>query len=366
MIYLNNAGTTWPKPKAVTQSLSDFTHLSPSGWPSIFDDGLETTLRFFNIPFAERLLFTTSCTSSLALALTDFSWNPGDRFIMSAMEHHALSRWFYKLQHTRGVEGVIIPRAEDGPFDLKYFESELIKGVRMVAISMASNVTGEILPYEDILKLTHKYNAFCLLDCAQTAGLIPIDIAQLKPDIFVFAGHKAPLGPQGIGGLYIDPAVPMTCPKAVCEIVPGEISLGAFPTYCDSGSVNMMALSGMTAGLKWLEEKGWDELQGKRSELVKELRNGLEQIQGIKILGSNDLERTTGAVSVISERFTPADLDNQLWNNYAIKASVGFQCSPLAHEALGTHRHGTIRFSVGALSSRSDVDILLEALKELH
>ena len=268
MIYLNNAGTTWPKPDKVNKAIADFTTLPPKSWNRLFDDGLNTVTQFFNLPSPDRFLFTTSCTSALSVAFSDFDWQKGDRLIISSLEHHALSRWFFKLMNERGIEGVIIPRGQDAPFDIIKFEEELKKGCKMVATTMACNVTGEILPYEDIVRLSHKYGALCLLDGAQVAGVVPIDIKSLQPDFFVFAGHKAPFGPQGIGGLYIDESVSMVCPSAACEIVPGERKAGIFPSYCDTGSANMMAISALTAGLNWIQEKGWDNIIEHRNELV--------------------------------------------------------------------------------------------------
>ena len=187
MIYLNNAGTSWPKPTSVDDAMMDFVHSSPDRWLDIFHEGIQEVTSFFHIQNEERFLFTQSCSQSLAVAFSDFPWEPGDRLIISSMEHHALSRWFYKLQQERSVEGIIIPRGEQGPIDLNRLEEELRKGARMVAMTMASNVTGEVLPYEQIITLSKQYGAVCILDGAQTAGIIPIDLTILDPDVFVFA-----------------------------------------------------------------------------------------------------------------------------------------------------------------------------------
>ncbi|MEL7001276.1 MAG: aminotransferase class V-fold PLP-dependent enzyme [Bacteroidota bacterium] len=366
MIYLNNAGTTWPKPDSAIDSMNGFSSLLPDDWNEIYEEGLDTVSRFFNLPSKERFLFTTSCTSALGIALSDFPWNPGDRLVISTMEHHALSRWFYKLQNERGIEGVIIPRAEDGPFDIVRLESELKLGVRMVAISMASNVTGELLPYREVLDLCQQYSTLCLLDGAQTAGILDIDISALKPHFFVFAGHKGPMGPQGIGGLYIDESVSMTCPSAACEITPGAERKGIFPTYCDTGSVNMMALAGMTAGLKWIETQGWEKVLRHRKYLTNQLRKGLNNIEGLSIVGEGNSENKTGAVSIIMNDISSNKLADMLWERSQIKLSAGFQCAPLAHEALGTDKNGTARFSVGNFNQSDDINTLLQALDSLH
>lgn len=363
MIYFNNAGTSWPKPESVTYAINRFNQSSPNQWLEVFEEGIETVTSFFGIQDPSRFLFTQSCTQALATAFNDFAWQAGDRLIISTMEHHALSRWYYKLQHERGVEGVIIPRSENGPLDLEVLETELKKGARMVAVSMASNVTGEILPFEEVIRLSREHGAICLLDGAQMAGIIPLDISKLKPDIFVFAGHKGPFGPQGIGGLYISENVQMLCPSAECDIVPGAKNKSSiFPTYCDTGSAPMMAISGLTAGINWLEENGWDQLQTHRSRLVDKMRNGLAEIEGIEIVGSRRYDRYTGAVSIGSSSMSIKELKERLWKEHQIIGSAGYQCAPLAHEALGSGKTGTFRLSVGPFNTNEDVDALLKAL----
>lgn len=362
MIYLNNAGTTWPKPASVTEAISHFNQFHPDQWLDVFNEGQKVSTSFFGIESSDRFLFTQSCTQSLAIAFSDFSWERGDRLIMSTMEHHALSRWYYKLPNERGVEGVIVPRSGNGPFDLGVLEMELKKGARMVAVSMASNVTGEILPYEEIVKLSKQYGAVCLLDGAQTAGIIPINLSELDPDFFVFAGHKGTYGTQGIGGLYISEHVSMSCPSAACEINSHEKKQTNFPTYCDTGSAPMMTITGLTAGLKWLEEKGWDQLLSIREDLVSKMRTGLSQIEGIEIVGESSYARVTGAVSIKSTSIPLLKIKDELWNQYQIKGSFGFQCAPLAHEAVGTSESGTLRFSVGPMNTIEEVDVLLQAL----
>ncbi len=365
MIYLNNAGTTWPKPSAVTKAIQDFNECLPDQWLDTFRQGEEIAISFFGIPDRKRFMFTQSCTQSLSIAFSDFPWEPGDRLLISSMEHHALSRWFYKLQNERKIEGVLIPRSTTGPFDLDAFEQELRKGARMAAISMASNVTGEILPFEDIVRLCKDYEVVCLLDGAQTAGLMPIDLTELDPDIFVFAGHKGPFGPQGIGGLYISERVSMVCPSAACEVTPGAKTPAIFPTYCDAGSAPMGAIAGMSAGLIWLKDSGWQALTEHRTMLIKQLREGLQGIEGIEVAGSVFHDRYTGAVSITTPRIPLSQVNDTLWKDQRIKGSYGFQCAPLAHEAIGTQESGTLRFSPGPMNTAEEIAQLLESLKNI-
>ncbi|MEM7551811.1 MAG: aminotransferase class V-fold PLP-dependent enzyme [Bacteroidota bacterium] len=361
MIYLNNAGTSWPKPKEVHTAISEFGKLDPGEWHNVFEKGLETVTAFFDINSKDRFLFTSSCTSSLAIALSDFPWNKGDRILISSMEHHALSRWYHKLIREQGLEGTVIPRAKNGPFDLDLFEKELKKGIRLVAVTMASNVTGEFLPYEEILRMSHQYGAKCLLDGAQVAGLYPIDINKLNPDFFVFAGHKGTLGPQGIGGLYISDSVSMVCPSAICHIT-SRIKSAIMPSYCDTGSANMAAIAGLTAGIQWIRQKGFDQLINHRTHLRLRLQKGLENLNEVEILGNQKDNLTTGAISIQLKHSNPTIIGQKLWDGFTIKAGAGFQCAPMAHEALGTHERGVLRFSVGVFNKESEIDQVLSNL----
>lgn len=361
MIYLNNAGTSWPKPPGVSQAMDNFQQLSPEAWNQTMEEDIKKVVSFFNIDAPERLLLMQGCSSAMALVMTDFDWKPGDRLLISSMEHHALSRWFHKLQAERGVEGVMIPRAADGPIDLDILEHELKKGARMVATSMAANVTGEILPNAEIISLSRQYGARCFLDGAQAAGIIPIDIAALQPDFFVFAGHKGPLGPKGIGGLYIAPDVPMVCPSAACNIDSSQPKQSTMPSYCDVGSLNGMALAGLVAGMAWIEETGWASLTAKRHALVEKMLDGFAGIDNIKILGSGNASARTGAVAVSIDGYTTNHVAQQLAEHGIIVGS-GFQCAPHAHEAVGTAESGCLRFGVGVFSKEEEIDRMVGLL----
>ena len=203
-----------------------------------------------------------------------------------------------------------------------------------------------------------------LLDGAQLAGVQPIDLKTLQADIFTFAGHKAPFGPQGIGGLFIDKKVPMTCPTAACEIVPGK-KHSAFPDYCDTGSVNLAGLVGLAAGIDWLTGLGWDKIISSRHSHLERITSALRANDSITILGTADPLKKTGVVSFTSAKMSPSDISKLLKSEYNIKVGSGFMCAPMAHEALGTHENGCVRISVSPLTTDKDVSILVEALKKI-
>mmetsp|Transcript_31860 Transcript_31860/g.101497 ORF Transcript_31860/g.101497 Transcript_31860/m.101497 type:complete len:361 (+) Transcript_31860:3-1085(+) len=255
LIYANHAGTSWPKPPGVAEAMLDALEASPVDTGDIYADAHSTIATFFGLPSPSRLVLTTSCTGALQVAINDLKFAAGDIVITSGFEHHALSRAVSRLAWDRGIEHVVCPPDEisdegtgGGPLDLDFLEKALEAGegkVRLVAITGASNVTGEVMPIERVVELAHAKGALVLLDAAQVAGLIPLHVAELGVDIFVLAGHKAALGPLGIGAFWAAPHVTFVCPAATCEMASkvgsGGIGPSTFPSFCDVGSVNLPA-----------------------------------------------------------------------------------------------------------------------------
>ncbi len=369
MIYLNNAGTSWPKPQAVQEAMSACSLSAPDAWPQVLEDAHTSVTSFFGIGHPERFLFTGGCTSALTLAMSDFPWQPGDRIVTSSHEHHALARWLVKLSQERGVDYTRIPPQGVHPIDLAILERELQKGgVRLLACTMASNVSGDLLPSRELVELAHSYDAFCLLDGAQTAGLLPIDLDELDADIFVFAGHKGTLGPQGVGGLYLGPRVSLASPGAVCDIpsAAGTSPLRcALPSYCDAGSVNLAAVAGLAAGIGWLREQGQTKLLDHTRRLTQQLLAGLSDIPGIKVFGGPDPRRRSGAVSISKDGQSPSALEKELRERHQIITRAGFHCAPMAHDTIGTSAEGTLRLSVGPFSTSQEIDKVLDVLRAI-
>ena len=351
MQYHNHAGTSWPKPVSVLQAAERATMASPAEWSGLFDAAHQSVARAFGVA-PERMLITPSCTQALSVAVADLPWVEGDRILSSQMEHHALVRPLAKLQ---GVRTLHLPRGQAGPIDLNRVEHELkAGGVRLVAMSMASNVTGELLPWRELVALSHQHGALCLLDGAQVAGWHPLDLQSMGVDLFAFAGHKGPQGPSGVGGLYVREGLVMDTPGARC----GLDSCESGPSYCDTGSVNLPALCGLAAGMDWMAR---ERPLSRVLPALLELREGLQRTPGIRVLGAAPGVPTT---SVLVQGFTAAEAASKL-RSAGIVASGGIQCAPVAHEALGTDPDGTLRLSMGPNQGQAEVARLRSALAAL-
>jgi len=366
MSYLNHAGTSWPKPECVQAAVAASLRSCPTEWGRDFGRAHGRICEAFGVAVPERLLLTPGCTSALALGIADHPWRPGDRLLCSSLEHHALSRPATLLRE-RGVEVGRVPRASDGPFDLDVLEQELARGgVRLVAVTAACNVTGELLPVAEILSRAHAHGALCLVDGAQTCGWLPVHLANLNVDLFAFAGHKGLLAPWGIGGLYVAPEVAMTSPAASCALpAPGATpSCATMPGYCDGGSVDRAALAGLVAALDWLEEPEQAEGLERARREVERLTGALEERPGIRLHGVRDPEARLPTIAFTHAERPTRELVDAL-ARHGIVVGSGLQCAPLAHEALGTAPGGVVRLSAGRTTVEDELERALEVIGEL-
>lgn len=363
MTYLNHAGTSWPKPEPVQRAARAALGADPGDWGDDFERARRRVAAAFGIEDADRLLLTPGCTSALQVAVTDHPWQPGDRLLHSALEHHALTRPAEALR-ARGVEVAAVPSNGAEPFDLVALERELRGGrVRLVGVTAACNVTGDLLPVEEIVALAHEHGALCLVDGAQVAGWMPIDVAALGVDLFTFAGHKALQAPWGIGGLYVASHVAMTSPAAACELPADSAApeCASMPGYCDVGSVDRVALAGLVAGLDWLDAPEQAGRLATARGWIERLASTLEELPGVRLHGGRAPERRLPTVAFTVDGRPSHEIAAEL-SAGGIVVGSGLQCAPLAHETLGTAPTGVIRLSAGPSSGAVDVERTLEAL----
>lgn len=371
MSYLNQAGTSWPKPASVQRAVRAAMEESHRTWPESFEAQHTRVARAFGAD-PERLLLTPGCTSALATAIADLDWREGDRVLISGLEHHALHRPVTLLER-RGIEVTTIGRGQASALDLDALEGELSRSpVRLVAMTAACNVTGELLPIEQVAELAHAHDALFLVDAAQIAGWIPIDVVAMKADLLAFAGHKALRAPWGIGGLYVAPHVALASPMATCALPTAgaePATCAPMPGYCDVGSVDRLALAGLAAALDAaLDDPGAgthaDRLSTARS-LLDPLETYLDESPHLHRLGVRSSKARLPTVA-----FTVAGLPLHeavaAFTHRGLVVAGGLQCAPLAHRALGTDPEGALRVSVGPSNDANDIQRALETLDALR
>ena len=377
MIYLDNAATSWPKPPGVAASIVDLLD-HQGGNPgrsghalAIAADAVVATARLrlaalFGAPDPARIVFTLNATDALNTALWGLL-RPGDRVVTTAIEHNAVIRPLHALAG-RGVTVTRVACAPDGRLDLDDLEAALRSGsARLVAMCHASNVVGTILPARDAAALAHAHGALFLLDAAQTAGVLPIDVREMEIDLLAVPGHKALLGPTGSGALYVAPGIRLaplrqggTGTRSEEERQPEEL-----PAALEAGTLNTVGIAGLGAALDYVRDRGRDAIRAHEVARTARLIGGLREIAGLRVHGTGDAERQVATVSVSLEGWEPVDLAGALDSSFGIAVRSGLHCAPLAHRTIGTFPSGTVRFSPGPFTTDDDVDRAVRAVGTL-
>lgn len=380
-IYFDNSSTTFPKPPEVPEAIYHYmttvgSNINRGGYQSAYDveeavyETRQLLCRFFHGQDCKQVVFTKNITESLNVILKGYL-KPGDHVLVSSMEHNAVMRPLNQLAET-GVTFSRIPCRSDGTLCLEQAEALLRENTKAVVMTHASNVCGTILPIGEVGAFCHAHDLRFFVDCAQTAGVCPIDMEKMRIDALAFTGHKGLLGPQGIGGFILKPGLE-------AELVPllsgGTGSLShteAVPSFMpdrfEPGTMNLPGILGLREGLLWLERTGTDNILRHELELTEQFLSGLQPMQQdgkLTVVGLPGTQGRTGVVSIQTSKHELAQIAYELDNRYGIMTRVGLHCAPSAHKTLGTFPTGTIRFSFGWWNTRQEVDCALQALQEL-
>ena len=379
MIYLDNAATSWPKPPAVLKAMTDALECA-GGNPGrsghrlsiaaarVIYDTREETARFFGIADPLRVIFTSNATHSINLALRGIL-KPSDHVVISSMEHNAVMRPLRSLEK-QGVRLSIVPCAADGNLDTKDVARTITPGTRLIVMTHASNVVGTLLPIAEIATIAHQAGALLLVDAAQTAGAIPIDIQAMGIDLLAFTGHKELQGPPGIGGLVIADNVDVsqieplirggTGSRSESEEQPDDL-----PDKFESGTANLAGIAGLGAGLNWITDKGIGEIRDHMKKLSQALLEGLSTLPEVKIYGTLDPERSVAIVSFTVAGKRVSEIGLRLDEEYGVLSRVGLHCAPAAHRTIGSFPEGTVRLAPGVFTTMDDIQEALQAINKV-
>lgn len=387
VVYLDNAATSFPKPPEVVQAVTRFLtdigaspnrsghRLGTAATRVVFEARL-LLAEFFGVTDPGRVIFTSSCTEALNVAIKGL-FEEGDHVITTALEHNSVLRPLRRLEAQGRIRLTIVTPRPDGLIHVDDLRRELNQETRMVALTLASNVTGAISPVAEVAELVHGFGRpgrhkkrsrpLLLVDAAQGAGTLPLNMTRDGIDILAFAGHKGLLGPMGTGGLCLSVGVE---PTPLIEGGTGtesgsDLQPRRLPEALESGTLNGPGIAGLAAGVRFLQQKGVHAAQRHQREILTLLLDGLRQIQGLRILSPAEPSRCAGVVSITLPPFTPGELCHLLDERYGILTRAGLHCAPLAHRALGTYPEGTLRISIGAGTSAEDVLTAVSALKEV-
>ncbi len=376
-VYLDNSATSWPKPSTVVKAISNYlTNYGASPGRSGHQFALkadrevfetrELIGNFFNVPETGHNIFTSNSTYALNFAIKGIL-KRGDHVITSSIEHNSVIRPLRYLEKELGIEITIINCDDKGNIDFKQLEDSIKNNTKLVVTIHGSNVLGNILPLNKIGNICEKRNIIYLVDVAQTAGYVPIDMQKDKIDIISFTGHKKLYGPPGIGGLCFKENIDI---KAMIQGGSGSISEMEthpefYPDRLEAGTKNTVGIIGLKAGIQFLQKKGIDKIRKDVGSITSYFINKLLEINEVKLYGPDANEERLPVISLNINNMLSSDLAYQLDKEYGIMIRVGLHCSPLAHKTNGTFPDGTARFSLGCFNTEEEINYTINALKNI-
>lgn len=321
----------------------------------------------FGIKNPNDIAFALNTTAALNTAIIGFV-KPGDHVVCTAVEHNSVRRPLERLKVHRDIAVTYVETAPTGELDVMQLKAALRPNTRLVVVSHSSNLLGSILPIQDIGEIVKSHGARLLVDAAQSAGVLPIDVSAMGIDMLAFPGHKALYGPQGTGGLYISPEIEV---EPIVVGGTGSQSEAVMqptvrPDRYESGTQNMPGIAGLGAGVDYVLHETVAKIHTREWGLTQRLMEGLLRMEGVSVLGPAYGKPRTGIVSFTMDGIDSSELSFILDQHFHIAVRAGFHCTPLAHRTAGTEQTGAVRASVGAFVTPDQIDSLLDALKQIR
>ena len=383
MIYFDNAATSWPKPPEVFEAMNEFMrelggnpgrsgHRMATGAEAMIGECRNAVSKFFGLNDPNRCIFTLNCTDALNIAMKGVL-RQGDHVITTALEHNSISRPLQQMSEDGFIELTrVFPEADPGAWTVEEIVGELRPDTRLVALTHCANVTGVINPIEALAKALHAANdkVLLLVDAAQSAGIVPIEMEKSGIDMLAFPGHKALYAPTGTGVLLIGPRVDaenMACWReggtggdSTSPLQPEEL-----PHRLEGGTPNTMGIAGMLAGVRFLKRQGPEKILAHERAIVQKMIGALGDDQRFKIYGTRDIARKVGALSITIKDRDNAEVAGILDQAFEIAVRPGLHCAPYMHKLLGTFPTGTLRLAPGFFTTLEETDTVIAALKSI-
>lgn len=381
-IYLDQASTSFPKAPGVAQAMMDYLTMngvnvnrgcysSAYSAEEVIYETRQLLAELFHFSKCKNVIFTPNVTTSLNFILKGFL-KPGDHILVSAMEHNAVMRPVVQLASS-GISFDRIPCRTDGSMILEKVEELIRPETKAIVTLHASNVCGTRMPLDALGEICQRHQLYFVVDSAQTAGIVPINMDKMHIDALAFTGHKGLRGPQGTGGFLVS--------QELAEQMEPLISGGTgsvshteeipdfMPDRFESGTPNLPGIYGLHEALLYLKTHSLQAINEKELSLTGYF---LEQLQAlddtgrhIRIIGKKDLTDRNAVVSIQTPEIDISQVAWQLDNEYGVMTRVGLHCAPNAHKTLGTYPAGTIRFSFGPENTKNELDFAIQGLKKI-
>lgn len=376
MIYLDNAATTLHKPPQVEQAMLDALRTAGNPGRGAHEPTLHASRlvyaarcaisRLLNAPDPSCIAFAANATQALNTALGGL-FAPGDHIITTVCEHNSVLRALYRLRDQEGVQLSFAGVDEKGRLQYDGWQGLIQPNTKAVVVTCASNVTGNGTDLARVSEFAHRNGLLLIVDAAQTAGAQPVDVQALDIDVLCFTGHKALLGPQGTGGLYVRPGL------SVRPLVVGGSGVHSFderhpaqmPTALEAGTLNVPGLAGLCSGVEWILAQGVETLCAQESALAALFYERIRDLPNVTLYGDPEMAPRAPIVALNIGSEDSARISDILWEDYGICVRAGAHCAPLMHKALGTVRQGVVRFSFSYFNTEAEVLLAAGAVRDL-
>lgn len=376
-IYFDNATTSWPKPEAVCQAVEHqlrsgganpgrSSHLRSLAAERLLYESREGIATFLGAKKAEEIVFTLNATDALNMAIKGIL-QKGDHVIYSPFEHNSVLRPLASLREKGLITTTMLAPVGD-VVDAAAFDRAIRAETKLLICTHASNITGRIMPVREIGIVAASRGVYFLLDAAQTAGALPLNLQETGAHLAAFAGHKSLLGPPGVGLLYLREGIKI---KPWREGGTGsrsdeERQPAFMPDYLEAGTPNIPGIAGLNEGIRFITATGVETIRAHELKLCHRLQQGLERIPGVRVFRSAAPEAYAAVISFVMEGLDSGELGYILEEAYGILCRTGLHCAPQAHRAIGTFPGGTLRFSLGCFNTEEEVDHAIHALESVN
>lgn len=373
MIYFDNAATTLKKPpqvaEAVARALTSFGGVGRGVHPASLAAGMAVydararVAELLGSPSAARVAFSLNVTMALNTAI-DGLLAPGEGAVTTAVSHNSVLRPLFRARDERGCWIEVAGIRPDASLDWGSYKRALARGPKLVVVTHASNLTGDVYDVARMARMAHEAGALFVLDAAQSAGALPVDMSALGVDVLCFTGHKSLFGPQGTGGLCVADGVDIP------PFVEGGSGVHSYderhprfmPEALEAGTVNAHGLAGLAAGVAFLQDVGVEQVHAHVSRLADVFEAGARDVPGVRILGGRGGVDRSGIVALNVGDADSAQVADRLAQEFDICVRAGAHCAPLMHRALGTERQGAVRFSFSWFNTAAEVEAAVQAL----
>ncbi len=378
MIYLDNAATTFPKaPGTLERSVELYRELGVSPGRGNHDlamrasdavDEVRTKVAaFFGAPDPARVAFGANATDALNTVLLGLV-RPGDHVVTTRLDHNSVLRPLHHLADSGAIIWDAAGFDERGLVSPDAIDAMLRPNTRLVVMTHASNVIGSVQPVAEIARRCAARGVPVVLDAAQSAGQVPIDLAAMGVSALAFTGHKSLYGPSGIGGLVVMPGLEVATTRFGGTGM-DSASLAHTPTYplrLEAGTLNLLGVLGLGLGLDFVVGEGVEAIHAREAALLTRLRDGLALVDGVTVYRADgDLADRVAVLACNVAGVHPQDVGAILDGDFDIAVRVGVHCAPLVHRDLGTIDRGAVRFSLGAFTTEADVDAAIAAMRAI-